>query len=138
MPDRSPCHDFDPFAGHLPPDCGVGSNGTILWCPLDYCYTLLQPFKGNSTPLRPMHANSTALKADDEEARSQLTPPPPPLTPQFPATWDVRQSTWVMACNYSGFLRPEITSAFGVVDLGQSSITTLIHTVHSSAQCTAD
>ena len=43
-PDRAPCHGFDPFAGRNPDNCGVGSNGTILWCPLDYCYTLLQPF----------------------------------------------------------------------------------------------
>ena len=29
----------------------------------------------------------------------------PAFTPQFPPTWDLRQSTWVMACNYTGFLR---------------------------------
>lgn len=44
VPDRPACDAFDPFAGRNP-DCGVGSNGTILWCPLDYCYTLLQPFR---------------------------------------------------------------------------------------------
>jgi hypothetical protein len=47
--------------------------------------------------------------------------PSPPLTPQFPPTWDMRESTWVMACNYSGFLRPEITASFGVVDLDWSN-----------------
>lgn len=43
-PDRPPCQGFNPFAGKNPVNCGVGSNNTILWCPIDYCYTLLQPF----------------------------------------------------------------------------------------------
>ena len=41
VPDRPACTRFDPFAGRIP-DCGVGSNASILWCPVDYCYTLLQ------------------------------------------------------------------------------------------------
>ena len=50
QPDRAPCHGFDPFAGKMPqPPCGVGSNGTILWCPLDYSYTLVQPLKTAKT-----------------------------------------------------------------------------------------
>ena len=45
VPDMSPCKGFDPYAGANPnPKCGPGSNGTILWCPIDYCYTLFQPF----------------------------------------------------------------------------------------------
>ena len=42
--------------------------------------------------------------------------PAPRYTPQFPPSWDVKQSTWVMACNYSGFLSPEITASWGVVN----------------------
>jgi hypothetical protein len=40
-PDRPPCKGFDPFAGKNP-SCGPGSNGTAIWCPIDYCYTLWQ------------------------------------------------------------------------------------------------
>ena len=43
VPDHAPCQGFNPFAGHNPVDCGVGSNASNLWCPIDYCYTLLQP-----------------------------------------------------------------------------------------------
>ena len=44
-PDRPPCPaSFDPFAGVMP-DCGPGSNGTNIWCPIDYCYTMWQTFK---------------------------------------------------------------------------------------------
>eukprot|EP00937_MAST-01D_sp_MAST-1D-sp2_P005331 g5331.t1 len=43
-PDRAPCPaSFDPFAGKNP-DCGPGSNGTSIWCPIDYCYTMWQTF----------------------------------------------------------------------------------------------
>lgn len=41
-PDRPPCkHPVVP--GHNP-NCGPGSNGTSIWCPVDYCYTLYQAF----------------------------------------------------------------------------------------------
>ena len=44
-PDRPPCPaSFDPYAGVMP-DCGPGSNGTSIWCPIDYCYTMWQTFK---------------------------------------------------------------------------------------------
>ena len=42
--------------------------------------------------------------------------PVPRHTPQFPPSWDVKQSTWVMACNYSGLLSPDITASWGVVN----------------------
>ena len=42
-PDRPPCKK-PPVPG-VNPSCGPGSNGTSIWCPIDYCYTLLQPFK---------------------------------------------------------------------------------------------
>ena len=38
-----------------------------------------------------------------------------PHTPQFPPAWDLRASTWVMACNYTDFMRPELTAKWGVV-----------------------
>lgn len=41
-PDRPPCK-YPPTPG-TNPDCGPGSNGTSIWCPVDYCYTLFQPF----------------------------------------------------------------------------------------------
>ena len=47
--------------------------------------------------------------------------PPASLAPQFPPTWNLRESTWVMACNYTGLLRPNITAAFGVIDLDWSN-----------------
>eukprot|EP00041_Stephanoeca_diplocostata_P007648 m.110131 g.110131 ORF g.110131 m.110131 type:complete len:127 (-) comp16973_c0_seq1:96-476(-) len=40
-PDRPPCKK-PPVPGHNP-KCGPGSNGTTIWCPVDYCYTLFQP-----------------------------------------------------------------------------------------------
>ena len=41
-PDRPPCpKSFDPYAGRNP-DCGPGSNGTAIWCPIDYSYTMWQ------------------------------------------------------------------------------------------------
>jgi len=40
-PDRPPCKK-QPTPGKNP-DCGPGSNGTAIWCPVDYCYTLYQP-----------------------------------------------------------------------------------------------
>ena len=50
VPDNPPCKDFNPFGGTNPnPKCGPGSNGTILWCPIDYCYTLFQPFVQEQT-----------------------------------------------------------------------------------------
>jgi hypothetical protein len=41
VPDRPPC--TGPPVPGVNPDCGPGSNGTIIWCPVDYCYTLWQP-----------------------------------------------------------------------------------------------
>ena len=41
-PDRAPC--TKPPTPGKNPDCGPGSNGTSIWCPVDYCYTLFQPF----------------------------------------------------------------------------------------------
>ena len=40
-PDRPPCKQ--PPTPGTNPDCGPGSNGTSIWCPVDYCYTLYQP-----------------------------------------------------------------------------------------------
>ena len=40
-PDRPPCKHPTPPGTN--PDCGPGSNGTAIWCPVDYCYTLFQP-----------------------------------------------------------------------------------------------
>lgn len=40
-PDRPPCKH--PAVPGKNPDCGPGSNGTSIWCPVDYCYTLYQP-----------------------------------------------------------------------------------------------
>lgn len=42
VPDRPPCPGPPP-PGTLP-KCGPGSNGTIVWCPVDYSHTLLQLF----------------------------------------------------------------------------------------------
>jgi hypothetical protein len=39
-PDRAPC--TKPPTPGVNPDCGPGSNGTGIWCPVDYCYTLFQ------------------------------------------------------------------------------------------------
>ena len=36
--------------------------------------------------------------------------PSPQFTPKFAPTWGMQQSTWVMACNYSDFLLPQISS----------------------------
>ena len=41
-PDRAPCKQ--PYTPGVNPDCGPGSNGTSIWCPVDYCYTLWQSF----------------------------------------------------------------------------------------------
>ena len=39
-PDRKPCtHPTPPGTN---PKCGPGSNNTGIWCPNDYCYTLIQ------------------------------------------------------------------------------------------------
>lgn len=40
-PDRPPC--TKPPVPGVNPSCGPGSNGTSIWCPVDYCYTLYQP-----------------------------------------------------------------------------------------------
>ena len=45
-PDRPPCK-HPPIPGKNP-DCGPGSNGTSIWCPVDYCYTLWQSFATNA------------------------------------------------------------------------------------------
>jgi hypothetical protein len=42
-PDRPACK-HPPVPG-VNPDCGPGSNGTSIWCPVDYCYTLWQSLK---------------------------------------------------------------------------------------------
>jgi len=39
-PDRPPC--TNPPTPGVNPSCGPGSNGTSIWCPVDYCYTLWQ------------------------------------------------------------------------------------------------
>ena len=39
-PDRPPCTKPTPPGTN--PTCGPGSNGTSIWCPVDYCYTLYQ------------------------------------------------------------------------------------------------
>ena len=45
-PDRPPCTKPTPPGTN--PACGPGSNGTSIWCPVDYCYTLYQPLAGGS------------------------------------------------------------------------------------------
>jgi len=41
--------------------------------------------------------------------------------PQFPPTWRLAESTWIMACNYSTFLDPNVTAHYGVVDIDWSN-----------------
>ena len=43
VPDLPPCKQPIP-PGTTNPNCGPGSNGTRIYCPIDYCYTLFQPF----------------------------------------------------------------------------------------------
>ena len=43
-PDRAPC--THPTPPGVNPSCGPGSNGTSIWCPDDYSYTLFQRFQG--------------------------------------------------------------------------------------------
>jgi hypothetical protein len=42
VPDRPNC--TQPYTPGVNPACGPGSNGTSIWCPVDYCYTLWQQF----------------------------------------------------------------------------------------------
>lgn len=44
-PDRPPCKH--PYTPGVNPSCGPGSNGTSIWCPDDYCYTLFQLFRSH-------------------------------------------------------------------------------------------
>jgi hypothetical protein len=37
--------------------------------------------------------------------------------PEWPQSWAMNQSTIMMVCNYTGFVRPDITAKWSIVDV---------------------
>ena len=88
-PDRPPCTKPTPPGTN--PSCGPGSNGTSIWCPDDYCYTLWQSFTQAAPPAAPAPPAAQLLFANERLRVLDRTLPP---RAELNVTHSVPTATW--------------------------------------------